>query len=39
VERADGRIDELPGRAETRVDAGDVFVIQTPSGGAFGRDE
>jgi len=36
-ERADGRVDELPGCARTEVAAGDVFVIQTPAGGGYGR--
>jgi 5-oxoprolinase (ATP-hydrolysing) len=36
VERADGRIDELPGCAKTEVGPGDAFVIQTPAGGGFG---
>jgi 5-oxoprolinase (ATP-hydrolysing) len=39
VERADGRIDELPGCAKTAVGAGDVFVIQTPGGGGFGTPD
>ena len=37
VERTDGSITELEGRDETQVGVGDVFVIQTPSGGGFGR--
>jgi 5-oxoprolinase (ATP-hydrolysing) len=39
VERADGRIDQLPGCAKTEVGPGDVFVIQTPAGGGFGPPE
>jgi 5-oxoprolinase (ATP-hydrolysing) len=39
VERADGRIEELAGCARTEVAQGDVFVIQTPAGGGFGRPE
>jgi 5-oxoprolinase (ATP-hydrolysing) len=36
VERADGRIEELPGTAQITVQAGDVFVIETPGGGGYG---
>jgi 5-oxoprolinase (ATP-hydrolysing) len=39
VERADGRIEELPGCAKTEVGEGDVFVIQTPAGGGFGTPD
>jgi 5-oxoprolinase (ATP-hydrolysing) len=39
VERAAGERDELEGCAKTEVAAGDVFVIQTPAGGGFGRPE
>jgi 5-oxoprolinase (ATP-hydrolysing) len=39
VERAGGRREELPGCARTEVAAGDVFAIQTPAGGGFGRPE
>ena len=37
VERADGRIDELSGADRTQMEAGDVFVIETPGGGGFGE--
>ncbi len=37
VERADGRIEALSGCARTEVGPGDVFVIQTPAGGGFGK--
>ncbi len=37
VERADGRIEVLPGCARTEMAPGDVFVIQTPAGGGFGK--
>ena len=37
VERADGRIDELGNTAETAMKPGDVFVIETPGGGGYGR--
>ena len=37
VERADGRVDRLEGRDKTEVGAGDIFVIQTPSGGGYGE--
>jgi 5-oxoprolinase (ATP-hydrolysing) len=36
LERADGRVEVLPGIAEFRVAEGDVFVLETPGGGAFG---
>jgi 5-oxoprolinase (ATP-hydrolysing) len=36
VERADGRIERLQGRDRAELEAGDVFAIQTPSGGGFG---
>jgi len=38
VERADGRIEELGNTAQTVMKPGDVFVIETPGGGGFGRD-
>jgi 5-oxoprolinase (ATP-hydrolysing) len=37
VERADGRVEELEGRDKTELNAGDVFVIQTPTGGGYGK--
>jgi 5-oxoprolinase (ATP-hydrolysing) len=37
VERADGSIDELGPTAETPMNPGDVFVIETPGGGGYGR--
>ena len=36
VERADGTVTELSGREGTHVVAGDVFVLQTPTGGGYG---
>ena len=36
VERADGRVQKLEGRDKTDLAAGDVFVIQTPTGGGYG---
>jgi 5-oxoprolinase (ATP-hydrolysing) len=36
VERTDGSRTELGGADKTEVGAGDVFVIETPGGGAFG---
>lgn len=36
VERADGRIDPLGSTAAVEVQAGDLFVIQTPGGGGYG---
>ncbi len=37
VERADGRVEHLAGRAQVSVEPGDVFVIETPGGGGWGR--
>ena len=37
VTRADGRVEKLEGCDQTDLDAGDSFVIQTPTGGGFGR--
>jgi 5-oxoprolinase (ATP-hydrolysing) len=39
VIRRGGRIEVLPGCAETVMEAGDVFRIETPGGGGFGRME
>ena len=36
VERTDGTVDEMTGQDRRRVDAGDVFVLETPSGGGYG---
>ncbi|MDE0391363.1 MAG: hydantoinase B/oxoprolinase family protein, partial [Rhodospirillales bacterium] len=36
VERADGTVTELTGRDGTHVRPGDVFVLQTPTGGGYG---
>nr|VFJ87784.1 MAG: N-methylhydantoinase B/oxoprolinase/acetone carboxylase, alpha subunit [Candidatus Kentron sp. H]VFJ89510.1 MAG: N-methylhydantoinase B/oxoprolinase/acetone carboxylase, alpha subunit [Candidatus Kentron sp. H]VFJ96187.1 MAG: N-methylhydantoinase B/oxoprolinase/acetone carboxylase, alpha subunit [Candidatus Kentron sp. H] len=38
VERADGGREALAGTHETRMNPGDVFVIETPGGGGFGGD-
>ncbi len=37
VERADGRVEILASTDETAMAPGDVFVIETPGGGGFGR--
>jgi 5-oxoprolinase (ATP-hydrolysing) len=37
VERADGRIEELGHIGKTDMEAGDVFVIETPGGGGYGK--
>ncbi len=37
VERADGKVDELGGTDKTEVAPGDVFVIETPGGGGYGK--
>nr|VFK57000.1 MAG: 5-oxoprolinase (ATP-hydrolysing) [Candidatus Kentron sp. TUN]VFK59856.1 MAG: 5-oxoprolinase (ATP-hydrolysing) [Candidatus Kentron sp. TUN]VFK64896.1 MAG: 5-oxoprolinase (ATP-hydrolysing) [Candidatus Kentron sp. TUN] len=39
VERADGKHEELASTQETRMEAGDVFVIETPGGGGWGGPE
>jgi len=36
VERADGGIEELPGKATARLAAGDALVVETPGGGGYG---
>ena len=36
VERTDGTVDEMTGQDHRHVDAGDVFVLETPSGGGYG---
>jgi 5-oxoprolinase (ATP-hydrolysing) len=36
VERTDGTREVLSGRARAEMQAGDVFVIETPGGGGFG---
>ncbi|MEJ2119202.1 MAG: hydantoinase B/oxoprolinase family protein [Alphaproteobacteria bacterium] len=37
VERADGTRTELSGTDSTEMNAGDVFVIETPAGGGYGK--
>ena len=37
VQRADGSVTPLPACASVEVGAGDVFVIETPGGGGYGR--
>ncbi|MDX2275786.1 MAG: hydantoinase B/oxoprolinase family protein [Hyphomonadaceae bacterium] len=39
VERANGRVDVLGPTQSTEMAAGDVFVIETPGGGGFGKAE
>lgn len=36
IERADGRVEELPATASAELAAGDLFVIETPGGGGCG---
>ena len=36
IERVDGSIEHFGATHSAQVDAGDVFVIQTPGGGGFG---
>ncbi len=38
IERANGTIEELPATAAAELQAGDVFVVETPGGGGFGRN-
>ncbi len=37
VIRADGSVEELAGTARVEMNPGDVFVVETPGGGGFGR--
>jgi 5-oxoprolinase (ATP-hydrolysing) len=37
VEREDGTVEELPARASLQMNAGDIFVIETPGGGGYGE--
>ena len=37
VERIDGSIEELGGADQAEMNPGDVFVIETPGGGGFGK--
>ena len=39
VERADGNRHEMTGTDQTTMQPGDVFVLETPSAGGFGRPE
>jgi 5-oxoprolinase (ATP-hydrolysing) len=39
VERTDGRIEELPHIGSVEMHPGDVFVIETPGGGGYGRKD
>ena len=39
VERADGSRSEQQGCDETVCNPGDVYVIQTPTGGAYGKKD
>ena len=36
IERADGRIETISGRAEAALETGDLLVIETPGGGGWG---
>jgi 5-oxoprolinase (ATP-hydrolysing) len=38
VRRNDGRVEILPGCAETKVEAGEAVEIVTPTGGGWGRE-
>ena len=37
VERADGSVEELAATGSTAMNPGDVFIIETPGGGGFGK--
>jgi 5-oxoprolinase (ATP-hydrolysing) len=37
LEHADGRVEALAGIADFRLQAGDVFVLETPGGGGYGE--
>ncbi|MCP5158284.1 MAG: hydantoinase B/oxoprolinase family protein [Gammaproteobacteria bacterium] len=37
VQRIDGVLEALPGTAQVTMQAGDLFVIETPGGGGYGR--
>jgi 5-oxoprolinase (ATP-hydrolysing) len=37
IERSDGSHEELPACAQTEMNPGDVFLIETPGGGGYGR--
>jgi 5-oxoprolinase (ATP-hydrolysing) len=39
VERMDGHVEHLSATATAKMEAGDVFIIETPGGGGFGRIE
>ena len=39
VERADGTVAQLEGRAQADMAPGDVFVVETPGGGGWGKRE
>jgi 5-oxoprolinase (ATP-hydrolysing) len=39
VERVDGKIDVLTATDKTEVAPGDVFVIETPGGGGYGKQQ
>ena len=37
VERAEGRVEILGATATVEMQAGDIFVIETPGGGGYGK--
>ena len=39
VERADGSIVHLKGNDEALMSPGDIFVMNTPGGGGYGKDQ
>lgn len=39
VERSDGTIESLGSKAEVQMQPGDIFIIETPGGGGFGKTD
>ena len=39
LRRRDGRLINLGGKCSVEVDTGDVFILQTPGGGGWGKEE
>jgi len=39
VQRMDGSVEQLPHIAKTQMQPGDIFIVETPGGGGFGKPE
>jgi 5-oxoprolinase (ATP-hydrolysing) len=39
VERSDGRVEEIAGKATLVIETGDRLLVETPGGGGFGPAE